>query len=254
MLPPISLLLTGLALTLAAASAGTTPPPTLAQAQPEPESASTLPLGITGEFSGSYDSRYVFRGATLAKNYAWGQVELDLPLSEQLTFQFTPYYGGSTDGKYRELDIIGMFAYEGDGYTLGGGFLWYHYLKGYPLDNQYEINLVATKQVGPIEIGLLYGYEFEVEGHYAELSASYQREITEMFGVSLSTTVASNRNYNTLGNSVDHACFLTGLPIKLGKSATLQPYAALNWAFADLRDSGEKKYTLYGGVQFSYNF
>ncbi len=225
-----------------------------------PESAvsadaeSELPYGITAELTTSLDSRYVFRGATLGKEYLWSQAEISLPLTDRLSFDFTPYFGGTLDGRYRELNVIGVLSYGGEGYTMGAGFYWYHYPKGYFLDNQYELNLSFSKEIGPVELSFLYAYEFEIEGHYTELSLSHERELSENLGLSLTAAVAGNRNYNSDGSSFDHAFFNLGVPITICKNGTLTPYVALNWAFDGLQDAGEPETTLFGGVSLSWSF
>lgn len=223
------------------------PPPKALTALPEEEG------GMTGEFTVGYDTRYLFRGFSMLNEYGWSQVQLTMPLNDKLSFSFTPYVGRSMRGNYAEFDAIGMLDYQGEGFALGAGFLWYNY-QGYYLDNQYEINLIATKELGDFEMGLLYAYEFVIQGHYLEFSLSREWALTEKVSLALSAVLAMNHNYNSPGTTLDHAYFSAALPMPLTETISLNPYLGLNWAFQGLQNQGEARKSLFGGISMNWTF
>ncbi|MEZ5323554.1 MAG: hypothetical protein R3F19_00590 [Verrucomicrobiales bacterium] len=229
--------------------------PVSAPMSPMPSSPAPATGGLVdeigAEISFGYDSVYMFRGVDFGDSLLWTDVNLTLPLADSLELNVGAWYAGLADDDYTELDLYAGLTYNiNDSFSVGVGYTHYYF----PRSNaDYgEVGATLGYSIAGVDLGLGYYYDFEVDGSYYELGASYEIALSDSVSLVPGAVVGFGDDYYGVsgGNQVG---LTLGLPIKLTGTATLTPYVAYNLPIDSLDDAGEDD-QVYGGVSLAVTF
>lgn len=206
---------------------------------------------IGAEISFGYDSVYMFRGVDFGENLVWSDVNLTLPLADSLELNVGAWYAGLADEDYSELDLYAGLTYNiNDSVSVGVGYTHYYFPR---TDADYgEVGATLGYSIAGVDLGLGYYYDFEVEGSYYEVGASYEVALTDSVSLVPGVVVGFGDDYYGVSGG-NHVGLSLGLPIKLTSTATLTPYVAGNLPIDSLDDAGEDD-QVYGGVALTVTF
>jgi hypothetical protein len=231
------------------ALAGTTSGKGVAPVEPE----TTSPL--TGAVTLGYASDYEFRGVDLGDNLVSADLTLTYAMSDKLSLYAGAWYATLFDGNYNEIDLT-----AGASYDLGfgtGGLLYRHYLYDGDISDNNEIGLLFATDadlLGGVSFSAASYYDFEFEGFYFELGASYTRQITDLLGLSLSSGVSYVIDYNGVdGDGFNNVYAQLALPLTLRENVTLTPFVRSTWAIDALHDVGGEDF-VFGGANMAVTF
>lgn len=221
---------------------------------PAPASSGGLVDEIGAEISFGYDSVYMFRGVDYGDNLVWSDVSLSVPLSDSLELNLGAWYASLAEDHYSELDLSAGLTYNiTDSLNIGVGYTWYYFPHirsgNHDVD---EIGASLGYSVAGIDLGVGYFYDFDTDGSYIELGASYGVELSDVVSLVPGVTVGFGDDYYGVSGG-NHVGLSLGLPIKLTSTATLTPYVAGNLPIDALDDLGEDD-QVYGGVSLSVSF
>jgi hypothetical protein len=217
----------------------------------EPETTSPL----TGAVTLGYASDYEFRGLDLGDNLVSADLTLTYALSDKLSLYAGAWYATLWDGNYNELDLT-----AGASYDLGfgtGGLLYRHYLYDGDINDNNEIGLLFStnaEDLYGVSFSIASYYDFEFDGFYFELGASYSRDITDILGLSISTGVSYVIDYNGVnGDGFNHVFARLALPIALRENVSLTPFFQSNWSIEELDAVGGDDF-VFGGANLTVTF
>ncbi len=228
---------------------------------------------VSGSYTLGYDSSYVFRGLNFGDHLFSGTLDVNVALSDQLTWNINAFYGmlgessqlSVPSADYNEFDLFTGLLYNAGSVTFGPTFKWYNYHNGgelaVGLENQYEFGIMASTKVGMLDVTGSANYELETEAVYFELGASTAIKLTESVSL-VPGAIVSYGDFNNLGtvNDWNHAAVYLKLPITLTESMTLTPYVAANFPFAAVDavgaavPSASLDNEIYGGVSLNVKF
>ena len=226
----LSLLALATAATLASnAQAGTPAKPTATK-----DSASLLSGSFIEKMTGSvevgYDSGYYFRGLWFSNNNIWEGLNLSLPVTDQLSFNFGSVYtssantnlranGMNTGLKYSELDLIAGASFDAGFAKFGLVYTYYNFYDTFSgsvtgasgsyaaassfgntdrdsgITTSSDLGLTISKSIGPVNLNAGYWYDFRIGGQYLETSADCPIEVTSKFSVVPSVSVGYGFDY-----------------------------------------------------------
>ena len=227
----------------------------------QPAPAPETPLGLTATVG--YDTDYVFRGVLFAKNLVSAQIDGNLPLNKDLTFNYGAWYGASADDKaatfaggtsYGELDLYAALLYKIGPVTTGLKYTWYNYLghAGTFVPDINELGITLATSAAGIDFTAGAYYDWTAKGYYFEVGASKTIAITDKVGITPGVIVSYADHYYGV-SGFNHVKPYISLPIKLTSSATLSPYIAGNFPIDSLKGLGEKS-RVYGGIYLGVTF
>jgi hypothetical protein len=214
------------------------------------------PTGLEWELSAGYDSHYIFRGERLQENTPWAQLSLDVPLTESLSWNLTPWFLYAPDGDFNEFDFNSTLAYTLGDYELSLGYASYYYPKGAEGGNvgrgdEQECSLGLSRDIGSMTGSVLAVYNLPRDGFYYELKLEQPFVINDTFSVKLSQILALDSHYFDQGTNWNHALTTLEVPVKLSETLTLSPYAAVNVPWGHLDYESTK---VFGGVKIAWSF
>ena len=267
------------ALSLGSAIAGPTYPPPPAPVPPPPppppiEEGGGLFDSMGMSIAVGYDTDYVFRGYKIGHDYVWSQVDLSIPLGDNLEFAVGAWYTTAFNDAedVNELDVYGSLAYDFGVVGVEVGYIHYAYpntpgefFLGAPFggegSNGDETNEVYAK-VGTtffeaVDVSLAWYYDLDLEVSYIEGAVATSFPLGSF--VSLDPTVGvsyvdiDDAPPGVEDNDWNHFFAKLALPIRLTETATLTPYIAATAALDLADDFGEGDY-FWGGVSLSVDF
>ena len=252
-----SLILPFLSVALVAPAFAGSPGKAPCPVQPAPES----PLGFTATVG--YDTDYVFRGVEFAKNLVSAQIDGNIALNKDLTFNLGAWYGASADdkaagfagaGSYGELDLYAALLAKLGPVTAGVKYTWYNYLghAGNFVEDVNEVGITLATSAAGLDFTAGAYYDFTAEGFYFEVGASKTIAVTSRISITPGVIVSYANDYYGV-SGFNHVKPYLAVPIKLTSTATLTPYIAGNLPIDALHDLGEGS-RVYGGVSLSVSF
>ena len=230
------------------AFAGTTSGKGVAVSEPAaPESPLSTALTV------GYASTYEYRGYDLGDNLFNVDLTSTYAVNDKLSLSLGAWYGTLWDGNYNELDLTGGATYDFG--PLVGGVLYRHYIYDGDYSDNNEVGLsLATKDWNGLTFSLASFYDFEFEGYYFELGAAYNRQLTDMVGLSLTAGVSYVIEYpNDTVDGFNHAFVQAGLPLTLKENVTLTPFIRGVFPIDALDDAGADDLVL-GGANLTVTF
>ena len=212
------------------------------------------PLGLT--LSAGYMSKYVFYGADFGDNGIWTGLDYTLtegPVPIDIGLWYINVLDPNEHGPDDELDL----------YLSVGG----------PSVLGFDTNLIYTAFFYPegtwgaaheLAAGFgrtLFGladwqtsahYDFDLGGWYMETALSRKISLTDKFGLSLSSGVSYQIDYNEIDGRWNHFFMMATLPITLRSNVVLEPYLGYVVTLDGLRYMDRN--FLHGGVSLSVSF
>ncbi len=212
--------------------------------------------GWEWELSAGYDTHYIFRGERLQENTPWGQISLDVPLGESLSWNLTPWFLYAPDGDFNEFDFNSTLSYSLGTYELALGYASYYYPKGAEggglgRGDEQEFSLGLSHDLWTLNASVLAVYNVPRDGFYYECKLEQPYEINDTFGLKLGALVAFDSNYFDSGTNWNHALATLEAPVKFSENLVLTPYVALNMPWGHLDYESTK---LFGGVKLAWSF
>jgi hypothetical protein len=213
--------------------------------------------GVAWEIAAGYDTAYIFRGEYLMDHTPWAQLSIDLPFSETLSLNITPWYLFRADGlEYREFDLNTTLTYTHGETSFDFGYAGYFYPEGGSGDgegvgDEQEVSLAVTREIFGLEATLFGVYSISRDGFYYEASLTKSFEINDTFALEVSGALGFNTDYYGPGTDLGHAMITVTLPIQLRENLVLSPYIAGNMPMGHLQDGEDK---LFGGVRLAFSF
>ncbi len=216
----------------------------------EPESA------FSAEVSLGYDTFYIFRGEELFEQVVWGQVEIGVSLTDDLSLTLTPWYLSGIDDDYTELDLLASLTYDAGFAEFTAGYAGYIYPRGSfggneGIDDEHEATLGVSKTFGIFEVSTLAAYNFDRDGTYLEAGVGASFELCHAVALEPSVAVGYSSNYFA-EDGFTHVLLTLALPVQLTETATLTPYIAGNLPLEVLEENQDAE--LFGGVALAVSF
>ncbi len=260
------------------------PPP------PAPESAPALFDTIGATLSVGYDTRNYYRGLWFNDDSVWVDLNVDIPLTEQLGLNVGVFYLDSFSNApgnfaapvlapfdYSELDIYAGLSYDLGFGTLGLGFTQYFFPNGFSgttggvnagagaVQNQFgiqsatELGVTFGTSFYGFDWDIGYYYDFRIGGSYAETNLSYEIAVTPWLSLVPAYQLGYGNNYYSLApaplSGITHHAFMLSAPIALTPTTTLTPYVALSVeGRARQTQNATNGSEFFGGVSLSVSF
>ncbi|NOY00606.1 MAG: hypothetical protein GXP30_12855 [Verrucomicrobia bacterium] len=232
---------------------------------------------FSGEFSGGYDTRYIFRGLWFGDNAVWGNVSVSKEITSKLTWSSNVFYTDIMDNDlaYSEYNLGTALSYacdRGTTYTIGATY--YRFLDGFSGDNgtgpggqgdTTELYISASRELFfGITGSILAAYDFRIDAQYLEagLGKSWALCDTVSLDAALAVGYGLNDYYSQAlsGDSADdftHVLVSLGLPIKVTENSVLRPHVSANFS-GDARSRGNAASIgdeeVFYGVSFAVSF
>jgi hypothetical protein len=212
--------------------------------------------GWEWELSAGIDSNYIFRGQRIQEDTGWGQISLDVPLSDKLALNLTPWFAYAGEGDYNEFDFNTNLYYTLGKYEISFGYAAYIYPTGSfgggdGTGDEQEYSLALSRDIWTMNASATAVYNLPWNGFYYEFRVEQPYEFSDRLSFNLSAAVGFDRNYFGPGTKWNHLLATLETPIKLTESLVLTPYAALNvpWGHLDYEPT-----KLFGGVRLGWSF
>lgn len=233
--------------------------------------------GFTGEFSGGYDTRYIYRGLWFGNDAIWGNISISKEIAPNLIWSANAYYTDITDNNlaYSEANLGTGLAYETDLGTFSAGFLFYKFFDGFAGNNPAagpgaqqdatEINIGYSRELFlGITGSLLVAHDFRIDAQYFEAGIGKSWALCDTVSLDASAAVGYGLNdyySRTLsGDAADgitHGLLSLALPVALAENVTLTPHASVNLS-GDGRRLGNAasvgSTAFFYGVSFAVSF
>ena len=260
------------------------PPP------PPIEEPSALFDTIGATLSVGYDSRNYYRGLWFNDDSVWVDLNVDIPLTEALTFNVGMFYLDSFSNApgnfaapvlapfdYSELDIYAGLSYDLGFGTLGLSFTQYFFPNGFSGTTggvnagagaaQNEFGIQSATEIGATFGTSFYGfdwdigyyYDFRIGGNYAETNLSYEIPVTPWMSLIPAFQMGYGNNYYSLlpapTSGLTHYQFVLSAPIALTPTTSLTPY--VSWIMegrARQTQNATNGSEIFGGVSLSVSF
>lgn len=211
---------------------------------------------IEWEVSAGYDTHYIYRGERLQKESPWVGLSLDVPLTDSLSWNLSPWYLHTFDGKYNELDLCSTLTYTMGNYEWSLGYSSFFYPRGgegegYGVGDEHEFNVELSRDIFNITASALAVYNVSRDGYYFEATLERSVAINDTFSVELSAALGFDNGYFDEGLDLNHSLVTLGLPITPAEGWALTPYVAMNIPFGHLSTEPTK---LFGGVKLAFSF
>jgi len=210
-------------------------------------SADSLLGTVGGTLSTGYDTDYYFRGANLGGNPVWTGLDLEIPLTDNgVALGLGAWYINPTDGfiSQDELDLYASIAADLGAVSVGLSYTAYIYPNAGGDTN--ELGLTVGTSLGPVDVGIGYHYDLDLETNYIEASVGTSYELTDSLSVSLGATVGF------LEEDYAHTTVVASLPIVISDNAVLEPYIAGVFTGDDVFESSDNE--VFGGISLSVSF
>ena len=241
---------------------------------------------LTGTVDIGYDSAYYFRGLWFSNNNIWEGLTLSLPVNEQLSVSLGAVYTSSTNTKvpgsqlkYSELDLIAGATYDAGFAKFGLVYTYYNFYDTFSgsyttganagqtfgstggdstLTTSSDLGFTVSKSLGPVNVNAGYWYDFRINGYYLESSADCPIEVTSAFSVVPSVSVGYGSDYYSFAANGGAKSGITAVRpallfrIKVTKSATFTPYAAVNLSGATRYDKATGSNAIEGNNDFYF--
>ena len=246
---------------------------------------------IGATLSVGYDTRNYYRGLWFNDDSVWVDLNVDIPLTEQLMFNVGMFYldsftnapgnfgvgpGGSfAPFDYSELDIYAGLSYDLGFGTLGLGFTQYFFPNGFSGTTGGLNSGAPANQFGiqsATEIGATFGtsffgfdwdigyyYDFRIGGNYAETNLSYEIPVTPWMSLVPAYQLGWGNNYYSLPGAplsgITHHQFTLSAPIALTPTTSLTPY--VSWIIegrARATQNATNGSEIFAGVSLSVSF
>ncbi len=218
------------------------------------------------EASIGYDSRYYFRGLWFSNHNVWTSISTSIPVTEALTFDVFGYYTDTaTSLNYSELDLGASLTYDAGFASFSIGYTWFYFFNGFfgdgvGQDYAHEAFISSTIPIGPVNLNLLYAYDFFISASYAEAGLDTEIKVTDWLSIVPAAVIGFGIDgyytFGTAGSAWNHVGLNVSFPITLTKTATLTPYIAANFSLEGREDLNtiEGKDEVFGGVALTITF
>lgn len=231
------------------ASAGT---PAQAPVLTSPDEDTGLAIAVTA----GYDSHYIFRGELLQENVFWTEASVDIPLTEQLSLNLTPWFLQDMDTDYNEFDMTGALTLSLEDWEFSAGYAGFYYPRrswggGVGIRDEQETSLSASRSFGDFTATVLTAYSFTRDAFYFEVAAEYGLKVTDKLCLTPGVTLGWDTDYYAPGTDVNHVGLMLAASYELTSWLSINSYVAGNLPFGHLRDIGED---VYGGVSLTVSF
>lgn len=247
---------------------------------PAPASSGALFDTLGASASVGYDTRYYWRGLSRADNTVSSGLNLDLPLSEQLSLGVGANYIHSvenntatgeagSDNEYSELNLTTGLTYDLGGAKIGVNYTNYQYFDGFSagavsggdfdVSSANEVGTTLSTSLGGLNLSAGWYYNFTVGGSYAQIGADFPIEVTSFLSLVPAVQMGYGWDYfadPTVGRTggLTHILPSISAPIKLTDSATLTPYVAYNISLDSRHAFNGEDADIFGGVRLSVSF
>ncbi|MFT5466656.1 MAG: hypothetical protein ACI8UO_001756 [Verrucomicrobiales bacterium] len=214
-------------------------------------------VGFTGSVYAGYDTDLYHRGANLGQdvisagfnsNHDLGGLNLDLGIGYQNVTD--PAVGDRlVTSAWTGMDLMGLDA--------AIGLNWYYFPEiDSAVDDNLEIGLQLSHDLGIATLNFGYYYDFESEGSYLEGGLSKTIALADCLDLNLGTGIGyGDDDYNTgFQAGGEHVFVKAGLTYHLTETAALSAYVAGNFLYGDAADLSDDDDDIYGGVSLSVSF
>ena len=218
------------------------------------------------EASVGYDSRYYFRGLWFSNHNVWTNLSTSVALTDTLALDVFGYYTDTaTSLNYSELDLGAALSYDAGFASFSVGYTWYYFFNGFfgdgvGQDYAHEAFISSTIPVGPVNVNLLYAYDFFIDESYAEAGLDTEIKVTDWLSIvpsaKIGLGIGGYYTFGTAGTAWNHVGLNVAFPITLSKTATLTPYIAANFSLERREDLNtiEGENEVFGGVALTITF
>ena len=202
--------------------------------------------------STGYDTDYIFRGYDLGHDFVWTQLDLSVPLGDSLEFAVGAWYtDGFNDAPSNELDLYASLSFDFGVVGVELGYTHYAYPDGSfgdgsNGDESNEAYLAVGTTLGPVDVGVAYYYDFDLETSYIEATAgtsvplSNNVSLEPSIGISYIDIDDDFIPAGVDGSGFNHFFARLDAPIRLTGNATLTPYIAVTSAL-DVADDLDRR-------------
>lgn len=212
--------------------------------------------GFSVSLVAGYDTHYVFRGEEILDNSVWSQLEVSIPLTDNVAFGLVPFFLSSPENAYSEVDLNPSLTVSTDLAEITAGYALYNYPRGLDgggegIPHEQEVSLSLSREIGPVEIALLTAWNFDREGLYSEIAVSSSLKLTDRISLEPAVSLGHSSNYYA-ADGLSHVGIVMALPVSLTESATLTPHVSAVLPLEALEEGQDN--LLYGGISLNVSF
>jgi hypothetical protein len=242
-------------LTLAPAARAGADPSTAESAATAPGTDSGSPGGIEAGWSIGYDSHYIFRGELLQKNTLWTEISFDLPVTEKLSFNLTPWFLQDMDDDYNEVDLTGTLTLALASWEFSAAYAEFYYPRrslgaGEGIRDEQEAAATISRSVGALTATVLGAYSFTRKGFYYEAAAEFELALSDALSLTPCAAFGVDTDYFGEGTDTNHVTLTLTIAYTPFPWCTVSPYLAGNLPMGHL-DTDE---SISGGVKLTATF
>lgn len=212
--------------------------------------------GIGLDWSTGYDSHYIYRGEFLGRHTVWTELSFDVPLTDQLSLNLTPWFLQDADTDYNEFDLTGALTLTLDSWEISAGYLGYYYPRrslggGEGIRDEHEMSFSVARSFGSLTATVLGAYSFTREAFYFEAAVEYEIAVTDKLSLTPAVVLGWDSDYFDEGTDFNHVGLMLTASYQLTPWCSLNPYIAGNLPFGHLSYAAND---LYGGVSMTVTF
>lgn len=233
------------------------PAPTPPTPTPAVEESTGLLGGIGLEASIGWDSHYIFRGEPLQENTVWAQLSYDLPLTDALSLNITPWFLQDVDTDYNEFDLTSALTYSLDPWEISLGYAGYYYPRkslggNEGIGDEQEMTASVSRSLGDLTATLLGAYSFTRDGFYYEIALDYAFTVNDSLTLTPGVVFGWDTDYFADGTDINHLGLRLAIDYQITPWCTLSPYIAGNLPLGTLEADYDDDF--YGGVSVTVAF
>ena len=207
---------------------------------------------IYGSLSLGYETTYLFRGVDFGDDAPWAGLDLNYDLDDTLSLNAGVWYINPTQNP-ADSDELDLYAFVtktfGDlSVSVGGTYFYFAEADA----DATELGGSLGYSLGFIDVGAVYYYDFETEGHYYEANVSKGFDLTDTVALGLASGIGFGEDYYGVSGG-NHVYVTAGLTFALTETMSLDVYVGGNFVLDDLSDQGEDD-DVHGGASVSIAF
>jgi hypothetical protein len=205
-----------------------------------------------GTLQMGYESRHIYRGVDSALDEAiqWSSATVNLENA-----YVGLWYGTGPSSDYEEVDLFGGYVFDVDGWRVIPNFIWYHFPDNDDQDSTDLMIKVARDTI--LENGILltpeliYSYNIDAEGSYAELAIVATLQLQEDWTLSLRPAIALSDGLRP-EDGPDHAELVGRIGWAVNDALTASVFTGYSVALDAIDSFCDDE--LWGGLTLSASF
>jgi hypothetical protein len=185
---------------------------------------------MSGDMRLGYETKHIYRGVDSAmdEEIVWASAQATVA-SGYLGL----WYGTGPTSDYEEVDLYGGYTFDVGEWRVTPNFIWYHFPANSSADStDLMVKVDRTYLSGEglsLTPELIYSYNIDAKGHYAELALVVGYAVSEAWTFSVRPAVAAS-NHLRPRDGADHAEVIGRATYRVNDNLHLQGFVGLSYS------------------------